>query len=82
MALLHNSKPLPATAIRDHVTEDGAYNKRRLHRNVYACGAELIMPPCKNAQQAAEAMYGAQFSSAEYNLAQLVPCLTHHDNDG
>ena len=42
---------LPATTILDSVTADGAYDKRRVYRCVHERGAELIIPPCKNAQR-------------------------------
>ena len=41
---------LPATTILSSVTADGAYDKRRVYRCVHERGAELITPPCKNAQ--------------------------------
>ena len=42
---------LPVTTILDSVTADGAYDKRRVYRSVHERGAELITPPCKNAQR-------------------------------
>jgi hypothetical protein len=35
----------------DSVTADGAYDKRCVYRCVHERGAELIIPPCKNAQR-------------------------------
>ena len=41
---------LPTAAMLGSVTADGAYDKRRVYRSVHERGAELITPPCKNAQ--------------------------------
>lgn len=41
---------LPVATILGSVTADGAYDKRRVYRSVHERGAELLTPPCKNAQ--------------------------------